>query len=778
MLFRSEKKSAAGAQLPDAAKTQATGSELEKPLPQQAPSDITPEEADELIDMLEDGDDDDDDTETGESEFNSASGENSLRPYENDIEYIKDRFGWLDARSRAFRKKHRGLGRDKTAAGAVEINELAGREKMMFNKVRRRLELTRARGAFWPKFERYSEMYGLNDDERLIFLCALYFIYKNDDPRADQILDFICADFDDRVKISRYLYGASNLVKSGLINIEEEYRRRSARFELEIDRHLYNEIIGLKLDVNEILNGSNLYRPATKFEEVILPDEIKVTVKKTVENLSAMQALIKKTPSGGVDYYGTGSIMLFYGPSGTGKTMLANAIANYMNKNLLLINFSQLDRRGDVALRAIFRDAKINDAIVFFDECDAILSDRHYNSEFASVMTELERHDGFAILATNEPEHIDEAARRRVMLSIEFRKPDYNMREKIWRREVPERVRKDPDIDWHALAFNYELTGGLIKNAVRTAILSSLERNAEDPVLTNADLEAAAKSQLKCNFSSSKRKNLIAPSVGLEKFIAPAGVIETLKDVIKSEKNKNILFGQWGFGKDEGDQRGYGTTLLLYGAPGTGKTYCTEVLGYELGKPVMKVNLAHILSCWVGETGKNIQQIFADALASDAILLFDEADALFAGRGGVRSATDRYANSDVNIILQEIENYKGVAVLTTNLIDNLDAALFRRIKYTIKFDTPDAALREKLWYSLIPEQTPVSADIDFRRIAEKYETSGAVIKKAIFAAAGIAAGRCAEAGVVITEADICRALEREYIPGAGGLRKIGFDAAA
>lgn len=705
-----------------------------------------------------------------------------LLPYATDGEYVKDLFEWLKVRAKYIEAVNPTANRYMPVVendnSVLQINELCRNHSVKFNKLKRRLDITRSAGSFVPKFERYCETYCLDENERLIFAAILYHVHKDDDPRADSLLNFLSGGFEERIKFSRYFYCNCNLVKSGLIRIDEDYRRRSCRFEIEIDRHIYNDIIGLKFEMDEILAGSNLYRPATRFEDVILPEQVKETVKTTVTNLPKMQEIIKKRVEKGTDYYGTGSVMLFYGPSGTGKTMLANAVANYMNKNLLLVNFSRLDDRGDRALRAIFREARLNDAIVFFDECDALLSDRYWNNEFSSIMTELERHDGFAILATNVPERLDEAARRRIMLSVEFHKPDYNMREKIWRREVPEKIRTADDIDWRYLAFNFELTGGLIKNAVRNAILSALERDQNDPVITAADLDAAAKNQLKVNFSGANLKNMIAPSSGLDKFIAPPDIIETLKSIIESEKNKNILFGQWGFGENESDKRGYGTTVLLYGAPGTGKTYCTEVLGYELGKPIMKVNLAQMLSCWVGETGKNIQAIFEDAQSRDAILLFDEADALFAGRGRVSSSTDRYANSDVNLILQEIENFRGVAVLTTNLIDNLDGALFRRIKHAIRFDLPDAKLREQLWRSLIPPRAPLAPDVDFRRIAEKYAVSGAVIKKAIFTAAGIAAARFGTGEAVITAEDICRALDREHIPESARFKKIGFEAAA
>ena len=211
------------------------------------------------------------------------------------------------------------------------------------------------------------------------------------------------------------------------------------------------------------------------------------------------------------------------------------------------------------------------------------------------------------------------------------------------------------------------------------------------------------------------------------------GQMEKICRIIAARKQ---VLREWGFGKKY--SYGNGISVLFYGAPGTGKTMAAQVLANELGMPLLRVDLSQVISKYIGETQKNIGRIFEEAEKCDCILLFDEADAVFAKRSEVSDAQDRYSNAETAYLLQRIEQYDGVSILATNLLQNFDEAFRRRITYMLHFPMPDAALREELWRTILPKETPVEKDVDYRALAQTFELSGAAIKNAALHGAGCA----------------------------------------
>ncbi|MFA5624428.1 MAG: AAA family ATPase [Bradymonadales bacterium] len=218
-----------------------------------------------------------------------------------------------------------------------------------------------------------------------------------------------------------------------------------------------------------------------------------------------------------------------------------------------------------------------------------------------------------------------------------------------------------------------------------------------------------------------------------------------LRDIVLSEETRKVLddilnyarysekvMRDWGFAKY--NLSGAGLSVLLSGVPGTGKTLTALVLAHELGRALYVVDLSRVVDKYIGETEKKLSQIFDEAESSQAMLLFDEADSLFAKRTDVKSSNDRYANLGVNYLLQRLEAYRGVSILTTNFSGGLDEALARRIQFKIEFPMPDALQRTELWRRLIPKNAPCDKDIDLEAIAEHFEMSGGHIKNAIFRA--------------------------------------------
>src|SRR5712691_3154891 len=202
-----------------------------------------------------------------------------------------------------------------------------------------------------------------------------------------------------------------------------------------------------------------------------------------------------------------------------------------------------------------------------------------------------------------------------------------------------------------------------------------------------------------------------------------------------------------------------GATVLLYGPPGTGKSLAAEAVDYELGRPLRRVNAAQVTSKWVGETAQNLESIFREARQHEAVLVFEEADALFSGRTPVGSATDRYANLDTAVLLREMERFPGVVILTSNLSDNIDEAFRRRLRFALAFPTPDREAREALWCRHLPARMPLAPEVSCAALAA-FPLTGAQIRNAVLKAAARAVLR-PEVERQVTQTDLAAAAEEE-----------------
>ena len=210
-------------------------------------------------------------------------------------------------------------------------------------------------------------------------------------------------------------------------------------------------------------------------------------------------------------------------------------------------------------------------------------------------------------------------------------------------------------------------------------------------------------------------------------------VYEQVKEIIDAVAAQQIVFREWGFSKKF--NKGRGLSALFDGEPGTGKTLSAEIISAELGMSLYRVNVANVVSKYVGETEKNLTQVFAEARGAQSVLLFDEADSLFAKRVEVKGANDRFANMEVNVLLQLIERYDGLVILTTNLKTSLDTAFERRLSFKINFPFPEKETRASIWERLIPKGAPLGEGIDFELLGKHFELSGGSIKNAVLRAA-------------------------------------------
>ena len=248
----------------------------------------------------------------------------------------------------------------------------------------------------------------------------------------------------------------------------------------------------------------------------------------------------------------------------------------------------------------------------------------------------------------------------------------------------------------------------------------------------------------------------VLPRADWSALLLPDAARRQMQSAVARVLQQITVLDDWGFAQGREERRG--VRMLFFGPPGTGKTLSAEVMARALGVDMLVADLSCLVSKWLGETEKNLAAVFDIAERSRALLLFDEADALFAKRTETQDAHDRYANMETAYLLQRLERYEGVAVLTTNLRSNLDKAFARRFEYIIEFPEPDQAAREALWRLHLPAGAPLAADVRLLELAAWYPISGAQIKNAALTAAFFAAA----AGRDIHQRHFLLAIEREY----------------
>ena len=277
-------------------------------------------------------------------------------------------------------------------------------------------------------------------------------------------------------------------------------------------------------------------------------------------------------------------------------------------------------------------------------------------------------------------------------------------------------------------------------------------REGRIPVL--ADVAASVRARSRTNLSAGVR--IVRPTAGWAQLVLPPERLAQLREAVNRLYHQGKVLDEWRF--LEGRQGARGVRMLFSGPPGTGKTFSAEVLAREFGVDLLVVDLAQVVSKWIGETEKNLAQAFEVAEQARAVLLFDEADALFGKRTEVSDAHDRYANLETAYLLTRLERFEGLAILSTNLRQNIDEAFTRRLEFIVEYQEPDRYERLALWRCHLPAGAPVAADVDLEELAAVYPMVGGMIRNCAVAAAFLAASEDA----ILRQSHFVRAIRREY----------------
>jgi ATP-dependent 26S proteasome regulatory subunit len=339
---------------------------------------------------------------------------------------------------------------------------------------------------------------------------------------------------------------------------------------------------------------------------------------------------------------------------------------------------------------------------------------------------------------------------RRSVFHVEVQKLEASDQQEIWARSLQGITNSvDGQIEAIVQQFNFESSG--IVEALNNGITRARLRPG-DFILTADDLWQACISQVTCNVGPLAQR--LTPSYSWDDIVLPADMMQQLCEIADQVVTRSQVYGKWGFGARL--TRGRGISALFSGPSGTGKTMAAEILARHLQLELYRIDLAGVVSKYVGESEKNLRTVFDAAEQSGAILFFDEADALFGKRTEVRDSHDRYANIEVNYLLQRMEEYRGLAILCTNRRSSLDRAFLRRLRFLVEFPFPDPESRRLIWQKSFPPEAQVE-QLDLETLA-RLEISGGNIHNIVLNAAFLAAGEQSSIGM----RHLLHAARREY----------------
>ena len=667
---------------------------------------------------------------------------NSLKPYDatNQLEYLEDSFQLIAlmikgnvARLKDDLKKE-GTSRfsNSWGDGSGDLKhskrELLAKLKLQESRITSRLRKTEEQGLPLPRLEVLVQRFALDPFEKKIILLLLGKTVSpivktlmetldtsnrvsDDIITVGQALSILCQDFHTQIANRKYFYQSSRLLKNAVISLQKvRWHVGSGDLtenRIVIDRRILDWAVGLDSEINELVEGSDLYEPKVNLAQVVLPQEY---VQKILSQCLSYEHFQKFRTNFGLEKnlsYGNSLVILLCGKSGTGKTMTVNAIANELKKKVLLVDFNSLLNKKDsggsefeVDLKGLFRESMMNNAIIFFDECETIFKSRNLGSDrvLNSLLTEIERYEGIVFMATNRPYEIDEAMHRRITMVLEYREPDVNMRKLIWDSilGVGNQNAKLPladDVNTATLAAKYQLTGGFIKNAVLSGLLSALSRDKDTPKVTQIDLIEGCKMQMRGNLIHRAFDDRISNSLNVkhnfQTLFLPELEKKMIKNIIEFENSRAQVYGSWNIVSASEkpsifcNSHEKGCINLLAGNRGSGKSTIVETIAFELGEKRMKwLHVSDFMTQNFPDVIEVFRALVKDARIMDSIIVIDGFEHILedSGESGANNT------NKLHILLSRImdilyDGFQGCVFLLAH-IENPQNITLQRYNYT------------------------------------------------------------------------------------------------
>jgi hypothetical protein len=450
------------------------------------------------------------------------------------------------------------------------------------------------------------------------------------------------------------------------------------------------------------------------------------------------------------------AVILLQGPYGSGRRTVAAAFTGAAAVLLLVADLpAALAVPAGVAL--VHREAVLRDAAVCWTGAGPVIAEPTLADQWHAAARAAARSGGLTFVCTDTPWEPADDLRDGGFMRVDLPAPGFDQRRRLWARALPDGIADErlPGL----LANAFQLTGGQIADALATARGIARVRDAAAPRVEVADLYEGARRQSGRRLVAFARR--IEPRDGLsfDDLVLPVASKRQLDELRSRIAHRASIYDDLGF--DRRITLGRGVVAMFTGASGTGKTMGAELLAREQGADLYKVDLAAIVSKYVGETEKNLDRVFADAQDANAMIFFDEADALFAKRGEVKEARDRWANVELAFLLQRIEEHRGVVILASNLRQNVDEAFLRRLHAIVDFPSPDARGRLLIWQGMFPAGFGRPGDEQLAELADRFPLPGGSIRNIVLDGAFRALARD-EAATGVELRDLVVSVGREY----------------
>lgn len=555
---------------------------------------------------------------------------------------------------------------------------------------------------------------------------------------STQLFFRIFADTPEKqLEYRKYLTIESSLIRYKLITVTNLDEDRMMSWQYTVPLPVVNCCLDLKTYQHQLALYAELIKPMTERYLSYFPEEDAREIGEAVGHY------VQQTARGetGLFFSGiqrNGMLFLLEGQSGSGQRYLVESAAYRLGRNIFRMDFARIVRMAapQELFILLFRDARLLDAVVYLENAD-LVKDKDFSAntnDWHVLWRLINEHPGVVFVASYSALDWDQHCEQKVVLRYQLATPSFQHRRQIWfdeLAEIPHVEDRETCADRLALLFGLHVDG--IKGAVRYACDKCFADGDRSRSITAELLIEGSRAQLNrglAAFGSRVRSKLT-----WDHMVLPPETKSALNEILVNAKYRPTVLSDWGLEKRLGIGTGIG--ILFDGEPGTGKTMAAGIIASQLGKDLYKINVSTVISKWVGETEKQLQRVFTEAEESQSVILFDEADSLFSKRstGDSQDSGDRFANMTVNFLLQKIEEFRGVCILTTNLKKSIDQAFIRRLAYRVTFPFPDEAARAKIWEGFITPEMPVGEGFDFDYLAKKYKVSGGHIKNCVLRAA-------------------------------------------
>ena len=451
------------------------------------------------------------------------------------------------------------------------------------------------------------------------------------------------------------------------------------------------------------------------------------------------------------------AIINLIGSYDLGKLRIAKTLCREADLNLLVVDLEQLitdkEASPEKELRLITREALLQRAAIYWKDFDTLL-DHPHKALLDTFIQHLRLFQGLTFLAGTTAWQPPSELRAIPYLQVQLPKSTFTDRTRIWSASLGNDLSVQTDFDIAALAGKFKFTGGQIQDAAATAKNLARWEDSKTGKITMKQIYEACRLHSNQKLSTLARK--ITPKYQWNDIVLPPDRTEQLREICNHVKYRDRVYSEWGF--DRKLAMGKGLCVLFVGPSGTGKTMAADIIAGELGLDLYKIDLSTVVSKYIGETEKNLSKIFTEAETSNAILFFDEADALFGKRSEVKDSHDRYANIETGYLLQRMEEHEGIVILASNFRKNMDEAFVRRLHFTVEFPFPNEEDRRRIWEGVWPEAMPRDPALDVGFLAGRFQVTGGNIRNIALSAAFLAAD---DSGVVSMQ-HLIRATQREY----------------